>query len=51
MLMCCSAHDEEVARREVAAQIAFYAAPKAYTPIFAKSGFGAEADRDPQGLR
>jgi probable F420-dependent oxidoreductase len=45
MLMCSVHEDEEVARREVAAQIAFYAAPKAYAPMMEMSGFAAEADR------
>jgi probable F420-dependent oxidoreductase len=45
MLMCSVNDDEEVARREVAAQIAFYTAPKAYAPMMQASGFTAEADR------
>jgi len=45
MLMCSVNDDEEIARREVAAQIAFYTAPKAYAPMFEASGFGAEAER------
>ena len=45
MLMCSVHEDEEIARREVAAQIAFYTAPKAYAPMFDKSGFAAEAER------
>ena len=45
MLMCSVHEDEELARREVAAQIAFYAAPKAYAPMMEKSGFAAEAVR------
>jgi probable F420-dependent oxidoreductase len=45
-VVLCSVHDdEEIARREVAAQIAFYAAPKAYAPMFEASGFGPEAER------
>jgi probable F420-dependent oxidoreductase len=43
MLLCSAHHDEDTARREVAAQIAFYAAPKAYAPMFQASGFAAEA--------
>jgi probable F420-dependent oxidoreductase len=40
-----SIHDDaDVARREAAAQIAFYVAPKAYGPVMAASGFGAEAE-------
>jgi len=45
MLMCSVHDDEEVARREVAAQIAFYAAPKAYAPMMEKSGFAGEAEQ------
>jgi probable F420-dependent oxidoreductase len=45
MLLCSVNDDEQVARREVAAQIAFYAAPKAYAPMFEASGFAAEAER------
>lgn len=45
MLMCSVHEDEAIARREVAAQIAFYTAPKAYTPMFEKSGFAAEGER------
>lgn len=45
MLLCSVNDDEQVARREVAAQIAFYAAPRAYAPMFEASGFAAEADR------
>jgi probable F420-dependent oxidoreductase len=37
-------HDDPAqARREAAAQIAFYVAPKAYGPVMEASGFGAEA--------
>jgi probable F420-dependent oxidoreductase len=42
MLMCSVHEDEEIARREIAAQIAFYAAPKAYQPMLEISGFGRE---------
>ena len=39
-----SIHDDPgVARREAAAQIAFYVAPKAYGPVMEASGFGSEA--------
>jgi probable F420-dependent oxidoreductase len=44
-IMLCSIHpDEEVARREVAAQIAFYSAPKTYAKVFEVGGFTKEAD-------
>ena len=45
MVLCSVNEDEQVARREVAAQIAFYAAPRAYAPMFEASGFAAEAHR------
>jgi alkanesulfonate monooxygenase SsuD/methylene tetrahydromethanopterin reductase-like flavin-dependent oxidoreductase (luciferase family) len=45
MLLCSVDDDERVARREVAAQIAFYAAPKAYAPMFEASGFASEAQQ------
>ena len=45
MLLCSVNDDEELARREVAAQIAFYAAPKAYAPMLEASGFAGEAAR------
>lgn len=39
-----SIHDDTVqARREAAAQIAFYVAPRAYGPVMDASGFGEEA--------
>ncbi len=45
-MLLCSVHDEEeTARRELAAQLAFYAAPRAYAPMLEASGFGAEAER------
>jgi len=45
MLLCSVHDDEQIARREVAAQIAFYAAPRAYAPMFQASGFTYEAER------
>jgi probable F420-dependent oxidoreductase len=45
MLLCSVHEDEETARRELAAQLGFYAAPKAYGPMLEASGFGAEAQR------
>ena len=45
MLMCSVHDDEELARREVAAQIAFYTAPKAYAPMLEASGFAAEGEK------
>ncbi|MCW2867878.1 MAG: 5,10-methylenetetrahydromethanopterin reductase [Marmoricola sp.] len=43
VLICAVADDAEQARREAAAQIAFYVAPKAYGPVMELSGFGEEA--------
>jgi alkanesulfonate monooxygenase SsuD/methylene tetrahydromethanopterin reductase-like flavin-dependent oxidoreductase (luciferase family) len=45
MLLCSINDDEEIARQELAGQIAFYAAPRAYAPMLAASGFDAEAAR------
>jgi probable F420-dependent oxidoreductase len=45
-MLLCSVHDDEaVARRELAAQLAFYAAPRAYAPMLEASGFATEAER------
>jgi probable F420-dependent oxidoreductase len=44
MLMCSVHDDEQLARREVAAQIAFYTAPNAYAPMLEASGFAAEGE-------
>lgn len=43
VLITAIADDRDQARREAAAQIAFYVAPKAYGPVMEASGFGAEA--------
>lgn len=43
VIICAVADDSATARREAAAQIAFYVAPKAYGPVMEASGFGAEA--------
>ncbi|MFG2968340.1 MULTISPECIES: LLM class flavin-dependent oxidoreductase [unclassified Streptomyces] len=43
VVICAIADDTASARREAAAQIAFYVAPKAYGPVMAASGFAAEA--------
>lgn len=45
MLLCSVSDDEELARRELAGQLAFYAAPRAYAPMLEASGFGGEAER------
>jgi probable F420-dependent oxidoreductase len=42
VVICAIADDSAQARREAAAQIAFYVAPKAYTPVMEASGFAAE---------
>lgn len=44
VLITAISDDAEQARREAAAQIAFYVAPKAYGPVMESSGFGAEAE-------
>ncbi|MEA2146586.1 MAG: hypothetical protein QOG59_2173 [Solirubrobacteraceae bacterium] len=41
IVICAIADDSEQARREAAAQLAFYAAPKTYGPLLDASGFGA----------
>ena len=43
VIICAISDDAAQARREAAAQIAFYVAPKAYGPVMEASGFGAEA--------
>jgi alkanesulfonate monooxygenase SsuD/methylene tetrahydromethanopterin reductase-like flavin-dependent oxidoreductase (luciferase family) len=43
IIICSIADDTATARREAAAQIAFYAAPKAYGPVMEAAGFGREA--------
>jgi probable F420-dependent oxidoreductase len=40
VMICAIADDPEQARREAAAQLAFYAAPKTYGPLLDASGFG-----------
>jgi probable F420-dependent oxidoreductase len=40
IVICAIAEDPEQARREAAAQLAFYAAPKTYGPLLEASGFG-----------
>jgi len=43
IIICSIADDTATARREAAAQIAFYAAPKSYGPTMEAAGFGREA--------
>jgi probable F420-dependent oxidoreductase len=43
VIICAIADDTATARREAAAQIAFYVAPKAYGPVLEASGFGTQA--------
>ncbi|MCW2889504.1 MAG: 5,10-methylenetetrahydromethanopterin reductase [Streptosporangiaceae bacterium] len=43
VVICAISDDTAAARREAAAQIAFYVAPRAYGPVMEASGFGAEA--------
>ena len=42
VIICAISDDAEQARREAAAQIAFYVAPRAYGPVMEVSGFGEE---------
>jgi len=51
MLLCSVHEDEEIARRELAAQLAFYAAPRAYAPMLEASGFAGEAERIRESFR
>jgi probable F420-dependent oxidoreductase len=44
IVICSIAADAEQARREAAAQLAFYAAPKTYRPLLEASGFRAAGD-------
>jgi probable F420-dependent oxidoreductase len=44
ILICSVADDADQARREVAAQLAFYAAPKTYGTLLDVSGFAAAGD-------
>ncbi|HEY0578608.1 MAG TPA: LLM class flavin-dependent oxidoreductase [Pseudonocardia sp.] len=50
LVICSVADDEEQARREVAGQLAFYAAPKAYGTVLEREGFGAAAARIQQAF-
>ncbi len=43
VVICAISDNASLARREAAAQIAFYVAPKAYGPVMEASGFAAEA--------
>jgi alkanesulfonate monooxygenase SsuD/methylene tetrahydromethanopterin reductase-like flavin-dependent oxidoreductase (luciferase family) len=45
MVICSVSNDEEQARREAAAQIAFYAAPRTYGTVVDVSGFGAAGEQ------
>lgn len=43
VIICAISDSTDQARREAAAQIAFYVAPKSYGPVMEASGFGIEA--------
>ncbi len=45
IMICAIADDPEQARREAAAQLAFYATPKAYGPLLEPAGSGGPARR------
>jgi probable F420-dependent oxidoreductase len=40
LVIAAVSEDEEQARRDAAAQLAFYSAPKAYAPVLERQGFG-----------
>jgi probable F420-dependent oxidoreductase len=44
IVICAISDDADLARREAAAQLAFYAAPKTYAAVLDAAGFGAVAD-------
>jgi probable F420-dependent oxidoreductase len=44
VVICAIAEDSDRARREAAAQLAFYSAPKTYGPLLDASGFGAAGE-------
>ncbi|HTK65098.1 MAG TPA: LLM class flavin-dependent oxidoreductase [Pseudonocardia sp.] len=44
VVICSVADDEEQARREVAGQLAFYCAPKAYGAVLERQGFAAAGE-------
>jgi probable F420-dependent oxidoreductase len=50
MVLCATSNDEEEARREAAAMIAFYGSVKTYANVFAASGFATEAERIRNGF-
>jgi alkanesulfonate monooxygenase SsuD/methylene tetrahydromethanopterin reductase-like flavin-dependent oxidoreductase (luciferase family) len=45
MVICAVSDDEEQARREAAAQIAFYAAPRTYGTVVEVNGFGPAGEK------
>lgn len=51
MVLCSIADDEQVARREAAGMIAFYASVRSYANIFEVSGFGAQAETIREAFR
>jgi alkanesulfonate monooxygenase SsuD/methylene tetrahydromethanopterin reductase-like flavin-dependent oxidoreductase (luciferase family) len=44
VVICAISGDEEQARREAAAPLAFYAAPRSYGPVLARAGFGGAGE-------
>ena len=51
MVICSVSDDEEQARQEAAAQLAFYAAPRTYGTVVEAAGFAAAGREDPRRLR
>jgi len=45
MLICAIHEDADVARREAAAQLAFYSAPKTYAKVLDTSGYGSVGEK------
>jgi alkanesulfonate monooxygenase SsuD/methylene tetrahydromethanopterin reductase-like flavin-dependent oxidoreductase (luciferase family) len=45
MVICSVSEDEETARREAAAQLAFYAAPRTYGTVVEAAGFAAAGEK------
>jgi alkanesulfonate monooxygenase SsuD/methylene tetrahydromethanopterin reductase-like flavin-dependent oxidoreductase (luciferase family) len=45
MVICSVSDDEEVSRREAAAQLGFYAAPRTYGTVVEAAGFGAAGEK------
>ena len=51
MMMCAIHDDAEVARRELAQQIAFYSSVKSYETVLDVNGFASEGRNHPGSIR